>query len=102
MRFISYQHIFWIIIIPPLASFCYQLDGIFIGASQTKEIRNIISIDSRDRDFIKYTKPNFFEISLGKTFPRIRYLGWCGECCFLRTSRRATCAAGAGVRSGAV
>ena len=26
--------------IPPLASFCYQLDGIFIGASQTKEMRN--------------------------------------------------------------
>ena len=40
LRFISYQHIFWIIIIPPIASFCYQLDGIFIGASQTREIRN--------------------------------------------------------------
>ena len=40
LRFISYKHVFWIIIIPPLASFCYQLDGIFIGASQTKEIRN--------------------------------------------------------------
>ena len=40
LRFISYQHIFWIIIIPPVASFCYQLDGIFIGASQTREIRN--------------------------------------------------------------
>ena len=40
LRFISYKHIFWIIIIPPLASFCYQLDGIFIGASQTREIRN--------------------------------------------------------------
>ncbi len=40
LRFISYQHFIWIIIIPPVASFCYQLDGIFIGASQTKEIRN--------------------------------------------------------------
>ena len=40
LRFISYKHVFWIIIIPPLASFCYQLDGIFIGASQTREIRN--------------------------------------------------------------
>ena len=40
LRFISYKHIFWIVIIPPLASFCYQLDGIFIGASQTREIRN--------------------------------------------------------------
>ena len=40
LRFIAFQHILWIIIIPPIACFCYQLDGIFIGASQTKEIRN--------------------------------------------------------------
>ena len=40
LRFISYKHFIWIIVIPPVASFCYQLDGIFIGASQTKEIRN--------------------------------------------------------------
>ena len=32
--------IIWVIIIPPLASFCYQLDGIFIGASQTRDMRN--------------------------------------------------------------
>ena len=44
LRFISYKHAIWIIIIPPLASFCYQLDGIFIGASQTKEIRNAMFI----------------------------------------------------------
>ena len=48
LRFISYKHLIWIIIIPPVASFCYQLDGIFIGASQTKEMRNamIISVAS--------------------------------------------------------
>ena len=48
LRFISYKHFIWIIVIPPIASFCYQLDGIFIGASQTKEIRNamIISVAS--------------------------------------------------------
>ena len=40
LRFISYKHFFWILIIPPAASFCYQLDGIFIGASQTSEFRN--------------------------------------------------------------
>ncbi len=40
LRFISYKHFLWVIIIPPIASFCYQLDGIFIGASQTKEMRN--------------------------------------------------------------
>ena len=46
LRFISYKHAIWIILIPPLASFCYQLDGIFIGASQTKDMRNgmIISV----------------------------------------------------------
>ena len=44
LRFISFQHILWVIIIPPVASFCYQLDGIFIGASQTKEIRNAMII----------------------------------------------------------
>ena len=27
-----------------MASFCYQLDGIFIGASQTKEIRNAMIV----------------------------------------------------------
>ncbi len=48
LRFISYKHAIWIIIIPPIASFCYQLDGIFIGASQTKEMRNgmIVSVVS--------------------------------------------------------
>jgi len=40
LRFISYKLIIWIVIIPPAASFCYQFDGIFIGATQTKEIRN--------------------------------------------------------------
>ncbi len=44
LRFISFQHILWVIVIPPIACFCYQLDGIFIGASQTKEIRNAMII----------------------------------------------------------
>jgi multidrug resistance protein, MATE family len=44
LRFISYQHFIWVIVIPPVASFCYQLDGIFIGASQTKEIRNAMIV----------------------------------------------------------
>jgi len=44
LRFISFQHILWVIIIPPVACFCYQLDGIFIGASQTKEMRNAMII----------------------------------------------------------
>ena len=44
LRFIAFQHILWVIIIPPIACFCYQLDGIFIGATQTKEIRNAMII----------------------------------------------------------
>ncbi len=44
LRFISFQYILWVIIIPPIACFCYQLDGIFIGASQTAEIRNAMIV----------------------------------------------------------
>ena len=58
LRFISYKYLIWIIIIPPIASICYQLDGIFIGASQTKEIRNamIISVASFIIISIYFTK----------------------------------------------
>ncbi len=44
LRFISYEHSVWIMIIPPIAALCYQFDGIFIGASQTKELRNAMMI----------------------------------------------------------
>ena len=46
IKFIAYGFIFWVIIIPPFASLSYQFDGIFIGTSQTAEIRNsmIISV----------------------------------------------------------
>ena len=44
LRYLSYSFIFWIIIIPPVASFCYQFDGIFIGSSQTAEMRNAMII----------------------------------------------------------
>ena len=40
LRFLSFNYVFWIVIIPPVASNCYQFDGIFIGASQTAEMRN--------------------------------------------------------------
>ena len=42
--FLTYGFSFWVILIPPIASFCYQFDGIFIGASQTSEIRNSMVI----------------------------------------------------------
>ena len=46
LRFLSFNYVFWIVIIPPIASICYQFDGIFIGASQTADMRNgmIISV----------------------------------------------------------
>ena len=46
LKFLTFNYIFWIVIIPPVASVCYQFDGIFIGASQTAEMRNgmIISV----------------------------------------------------------
>ncbi len=48
LRFISYSHAIWIIVIPPIAALCYQFDGIFVGASQTKDLRNgmMISVAS--------------------------------------------------------
>ena len=42
--YMSYGYVFWIIIIPPVASFCYQFDGIFLGASQTSEMRNCMFV----------------------------------------------------------
>ena len=46
LRYLVFNYFMWIVIIPPIASLCYQLDGIFIGASQTTEMRNgmIISV----------------------------------------------------------
>ena len=49
------------IIIPPVASFCYQLDGIFIGASQTKEIRNAMIISVVIFVFVSIYLTNFFD-----------------------------------------
>ena len=46
LRYLAFKYILWIVLIPPIASLCYQFDGIFIGASQTAEMRNgmIISV----------------------------------------------------------
>jgi len=60
LRFISYKHFLWVIIIPPIASFCYQLDGIFIGASQTKEMRNAMIISVTSFIFISIYLTKYF------------------------------------------
>ena len=46
LRFLSFKYFMWVVLIVPIASICYQLDGIFVGASQTKEMRDsmIISV----------------------------------------------------------
>ena len=41
---ISLSYSYWVVIIPFISSFCYQFDGIFVGASQTKELRNAMII----------------------------------------------------------
>ena len=41
---LSISHSYWVVIIPFISSFCYQFDGIFVGASQTKELRNAMII----------------------------------------------------------
>ena len=42
--FLTYKYLIWVIFIPPVASIAYQLDGIFIGATQTKELRNAMIV----------------------------------------------------------
>ena len=44
VRDISYQYSFWLVLLPFVSSFCYQLDGIFIGASSSTELRNAMII----------------------------------------------------------
>ena len=44
LRFLTYKYLIWVILIPPVASIAYQLDGIFIGATQTKELRNAMIV----------------------------------------------------------
>ena len=40
IRKLSLSYVIWLILLPFIASFCYQFDGIFIGSTQTKELRN--------------------------------------------------------------
>ena len=40
IRSLSSTFATWLVIMPFISSFCYQFDGIFIGVSQTRELRN--------------------------------------------------------------
>ena len=44
IREISFAYSNWVVIIPFISSFCFQFDGIFVGASQTKELRNAMIV----------------------------------------------------------
>ena len=44
VKMISLSYSYWVVVIPFISSFCYQFDGIFVGASQTKELRNAMII----------------------------------------------------------
>ncbi len=44
IKSLSFSYSYWVVIIPFVSSFCYQFDGIFVGASQTKELRNAMII----------------------------------------------------------
>ena len=44
IKSLSFSYSYWVVIIPFVSSFCYQFDGIFVGASQTKELRNAMIV----------------------------------------------------------
>ena len=41
---LSFSYSYWVVVIPFISCFCFQFDGIFIGASQTKELRNAMIV----------------------------------------------------------
>lgn len=42
------------------------------GTRKEKEIRTYVSVDSRDRDKLLFSKPNFFKVFLGRTFYNVK------------------------------
>ena len=63
IRNICFSYAYWIVIIPFISSFCFQFDGIFVGASQTTELRNAMIVS-----VVIYIVASFFLIaSFGNT-----------------------------------
>jgi len=60
IRKLSVDYAIWLIIFPLISSFCYQFDGIFIGASQTVELRNAMIFSSIIYLFISVILTNNF------------------------------------------
>lgn len=43
-----------------------------VGTRKVQEVKTYVSIDSRDRNTVLFSKPNFFKIFLGKTFYNVK------------------------------
>ena len=60
IKVICVSYSVWIVIIPFISSFCYQFDGIFVGASKTKELRNAMIISVSIYLLTAFFLVNFF------------------------------------------
>ena len=60
IKIICLSYSVWIVIIPFISSFCYQFDGIFVGASKTKELRNAMIISVSIYLLTAFFLVNFF------------------------------------------
>ena len=60
IKVICLSYSIWIVIIPFISSFCYQFDGIFVGASKTKELRNAMIISVSIYLLTAFFLVNFF------------------------------------------
>ena len=60
IKIICISYSVWILIIPFISSFCYQFDGIFVGASKTKELRNAMIISVSIYLLTAFLLVNFF------------------------------------------
>jgi len=46
VRIVARQYLFWVVLAPLLGAASWQLDGIFIGATRTKDMRNMMLIST--------------------------------------------------------
>ena len=60
IKIICLSYSVWIVIIPFISSFCYQFDGIFAGASKTKELRNAMIMSVSIYLLTAFLLVNFF------------------------------------------
>ena len=60
IKIICISYSVWIVIIPFISSFCYQFDGIFAGASKTKELRNAMIMSVSIYLLTAFLLVNFF------------------------------------------